>query len=377
MISRRGVRLALRALSAAAGLAIAMPAPARADQLVIVAGPSDGREALRTETLANAAAEAIAAINAAGGVNGEHLTLQRVDDGCERVKAAAAASEVAARKPALILGHPCAPAALAAADVYGKAEMLFIATATRAPALTAKRAGPTIFRLAGRDDAQGETAGRLLARAAPGAAVAIVHDRSRYGRDLADGAAAAYKRERGAPPITATIIGGDKDYRLTIAKVKNAAIVFFAGFPLEGGLVYKSLRAAGSQAEFIGADSFATDEFATTFGTDAKGVRALVSSAAWPGLVPQPGASGPTRADADPAFEGLRIKAAVAVFAAAAAKAESNEPAKVAGELARGVFTSPLGPVSFSAEGDARIPSYQLVEWRGDEWSPPSAAPSQ
>ena len=353
-----------------------MSAPARADQLVIVAGPSDGREAFRTETLANAAADAIAAINAAGGVNSEHLTLQRVDDGCDRAKAAAAASEVAARKPALVLGHPCAPAALAAADVYGKATTLFIATATRAPALTAKRAGPTIFRLAGRDDAQGETAGRLLARAAPGAAVAIVHDRSRYGRDLADAAAAAYRRERGAP-ITATIIGGDKDYRLTIAKIKDAAIVFFAGFPLEGGLVYKSLRAAGSQAEFIGADSFATDEFATTFGADAKGVRALASSAAWPGLVPQPGASGPTRADADPAVDALRVKAAVAVFAAAAGRAKSNEPAKVAGELALGSFTSPLGPVSFSAEGDARIPSYQLVEWRGDEWSPPNAAPSQ
>ena len=274
---------------------------------------------------------------------------------------------------ALVLGHACASAALAAADVYGKSSVLFIATVTRHPALTAKRAGPTIFRLSGRDDRQGELAGRLLARVHDGVRVAIIHDRTRYGSELATSAAAAFKRERGSEPIMATIIGGHKDYKLTIAKVKNAAIVFFAGFPLEGGLIYAGLRDSGSTAEFIGSDSLATQEFATTFGARAKGVRVLVSSAAAASLSNM--ADEPGFAYADTVDDAARIGAAIEAFAAAARRASSNEAEKIAAALASGAFTTVLGPISFSESGDALIPSYQLVEWQGDGWGPAAEAP--
>ncbi|MGQ0456985.1 MAG: branched-chain amino acid ABC transporter substrate-binding protein [Hyphomicrobium sp.] len=347
-------------------LAALLTAPARADVVIAVAGPTAGREAERAESLMAAVRAVAAEINANGGVNGEPLAVDAADDGCVRGKAETTAGELAARKVALVLGHPCAPAALAAAAVYGKAPTLFIATATRHPALTKKRAGPTIFRIAGRDDRQGETAGRLLARANPKQRVAVVHDRSRYGRELAEAAVAAFKRERGGEPITAKIIGGDLDYKRTIAKVKDAQIVFFAGFPLEGGLIYSGLRDAGSQAEFIGSDSLATQEFATTFGARAKGVRVLVSASAAPGLDAVASVA---------AEDAARARAAVQVFAAAARRAESNDAVKVAAALAGGTFATVLGPIAFSDDGDARIPSFQLVEWQGEAWGPVSAAP--
>ncbi len=367
---RRSVRMGSRAgaLVILAGLASA----AHAEIVIAVAGPSSGREAGRTSALLKSAREAAAAINASGGVSGETLGVISADDGCARDTAAAAAAELAARNVALVLGHACASAALAAADVYGKSSVLFIATVTRHPALTAKRAGPTIFRLSGRDDRQGELAGRLLARVHDGSRVAVIHDRTRYGSELAASAAAAFKRERGSEPIVATIIGGDKDYKLTIAKVKNAAIVFFAGFPLEGGLIYAGLRDSGSTAEFIGSDSLDTQVFATTFGARAKGVRVLVSSAAatLSNMADEPGF-----AYADAAEDAARIGAAIEAFAAAARRASSNDADKISAALASGAFATALGPISFSESGDALIPSYQVVEWQGDGWGPAAAAP--
>ena len=50
-----------------------------------------------------------------------------------------------------------------------------LAPATRHPALTEPRAGPTIFRLAGRDDRQGASAGTYLARKFAGKPVAVVY----------------------------------------------------------------------------------------------------------------------------------------------------------------------------------------------------------
>jgi branched-chain amino acid transport system substrate-binding protein len=350
----------------AAALAVAAE-PVSAELLIAVAGPSQGRETDRAARLLEAARAAAAAANSAGGVNGESLVVEHFDDGCARDSATAAAESIVARKPALVLGHPCTAAALAAAEVYGRATALFVATATRHPALTDKRAGPTIFRLSGRDDRQGEVAARLLSRAAADEAVAVVHDRTRYARELAESAVAALKRERGVSPITATIIGGDLDYKRTVAKIKGAAIIFFAGFPLEGGLIYSALREVGSTAEFIGSDTLATEEFSTTFAASAKGVRVLASAAAPPDLSNV----------ADETGDALRTRAAVESFMAAAKAAQSSDPARIAAALAGGAYVTSFGPISFSAGGDANIPSFQLVEWRGDAWRGAMDAPEK
>ena len=70
----------------------------------------------------------------------------------------------AVRKPAFVVGHPCSGSAVAAASLYGAAGIVFIAPGVRHPALTAKRAGMTVFRLAGRDDRQGDAAAHWLTR---------------------------------------------------------------------------------------------------------------------------------------------------------------------------------------------------------------------
>ncbi len=62
----------------------------------------------------------------------------------------------------------------------------FIATETRHPDLTLKRAGPSIFRLAGSDDAQGLDAARICSRLAGDKTIAIVHDRTLFAKTIAE-----------------------------------------------------------------------------------------------------------------------------------------------------------------------------------------------
>ncbi len=150
--------------------------PASAEIAIAIAGPATGREAPRAAAALAGARRAAANINAKGGINGEQIAVIAADDGCDAARAGALAAELSQQKVALVLGHPCTAAALAAAKVYGEKNVLFIATSTRHKALTTPRAGATIFRLAGRDDKQGEEAGRYLADAFKGKSIAAVHD---------------------------------------------------------------------------------------------------------------------------------------------------------------------------------------------------------
>ena len=129
---------------AAVWIAFAMQAtPGRADPTIVVAGPATGRHAETLAAMAEGARRAGA---------GHAIRLIEVDDGCDAGRAEGAARLIVADKPDLVLGHPCPAAAIAAAKVYAASGVLFIALGVRHPDLTDKRAGPTIFRLAGRDD---------------------------------------------------------------------------------------------------------------------------------------------------------------------------------------------------------------------------------
>lgn len=351
------LRYALCVLGIAALAAGMFTSPVRADALIAVAGPPSGPNAPITDAIATGAREAAARINASGGINGERLSIEIVTDGCEATPAAKLAADLSARKVALVLGHPCAPAAIAAAKVYAAHSTLFLATATRHPALTSPRAGPVIFRLAGRVDKQGKDAGRYLAHTFSGKTIAVVHDRTNYAKTIAE-AAEAVLTKAGMTPITATLIAGEKDFPLVTAKIKNAAAIFYAGFPLEAGLLHQQLRAAGSTAVMLLSDSNATREFAGTFGRTANGVQVMLARTA---LISD-------ETDQDPAIRSRaahRQLAATAVerFAAAANAVKTNESKKIAEWLASSGIASPLGPIAFDASGDAQRASFDVHTW--------------
>jgi branched-chain amino acid transport system substrate-binding protein len=233
--------------------------PAAASQIVGLAVPSNGPKVAFGEQLVTVTRAAIAELNAAGGINGEPLTLQIEDDGCTADGGATVAAKFIAAKVALVVGHPCSNAALAAAKAYAGSGTVFLAIGARHPDLTAKRAGAAIFRMGGRDDRQAaDTVSEFIDRL-KGQRVAIVHDRTAYARNLADGVTAQFKAHGVTDIVTGTLVAGEKDYGALVAQLKaaNPAAIYFAGFPNEAELVVNGLRANGVTALMIGCDALA------------------------------------------------------------------------------------------------------------------------
>ena len=136
-------------------MAVAPWSGAAAEVLIGVGAPLSGRQSELGASIRRGAERSVAAINASGGLLGERLVLAVEDDACESAKGAESAKALAERRPAIVIGHPCAGVATSAAQVYAGQQIVFIATGVRNSSLTQPRAGPSVFRLAGRDDRQG------------------------------------------------------------------------------------------------------------------------------------------------------------------------------------------------------------------------------
>lgn len=343
---------------------------AAAEIVVSVAGPASGRQAARAQAILKGAREAADAINAQSGIKGERLRVDFADDACAATTAKALAADLARKKVDLVLGHPCGSAGAAAAAVYGETGTLFIATASRHPPAGSRRAGATVFNLAGRDDRQGAEAAAFLADHYRGRAIAIVHDRTREQQELANAATDALVRLGAATPITAGLIGGDMDFPLLTAKIKAADAVFFAGYPLEAGMLYGQLRKAGSNPAFLMSASNGTIELINTFGDDVRGTFVMR---------PRFSLDGDDNArDIDArllAADETQAYAAVTAFAAAANLADSLNPGVIARELAARAYSTPHGSVHFNATGDSERPSFDVFMWTGVKWERTGSGP--
>lgn len=350
---------------------------------IAVVGPSDGAQAKTTEAIAGGARETAKWLTMLSerdqrtqGLGTRMLPARYEvtikDDGCDVAKAETVAKEIVAEKFDLVLGHPCPKAALAAAKVYGAAGVAYIATETRHPDMTAKRAGPSIFRLSGRDDAQGMDAARYLAAAHGGKSIAIVHDRTLYAKAIAEQATAALKEQK-IETVTATIVAGDKEYGKLVAKIKDAGAVFFAGFPLEAGFILQELRAAGSTEPFLATESVGTDEFVSTFPEAAQQVSVLR---------PLPLTHHHSLAGGRTA---VRLYAQALAVAFGPVKDAAGWRARINDALARyrhplfetdfagTLFPDDLPNITFDASGNANLNSYKLVRWNGTAWQPAEA----
>lgn len=285
------------------------------------------------------------------------------DDGCQAAKAVEAAQRIIAAKPAVVIGHPCSSAAIAAAPVYAQAQIPFISTGARHGDLTDKRAGPLVFRLGGRDDRQGEAAAQFLARVAGGRPIALLHDRTFAMSTLAANAMSALTGAEGLPAAkvaTFSYVASELNYDALVAKVTAFAAtadgvgaVFFAGYPSEAIVILRALRANGVTAPFLGSDALAMSDFSATLVT-AGGVSVLVST------------------DADgPHAVAARTAAAVEIWREAA-REDPADPGAALSERAH--IARKLGPITFDSKGDARVPSYLVSTWRDGAWKPVAAA---
>ena len=220
----------------AVGIAVAplICSSARADIAIAVVGPMTGRFALLGEQIKRGAEMAVRDLNAQGGVLGQKVSLLVGDDACEPKTAVKVAKEMADKKVKFVAGHLCSAASIGASAIYAKRGIVMISPVSTNPMLTdaAFRKGwKSIFRVSGRDDAQGVVAGKFLATEYKGQKVAIVHDGSAYGKGLAEVTRKSMRAVGAHEAMYEAYAAGQKSFAALISKMKTAGIsaVFIGG----------------------------------------------------------------------------------------------------------------------------------------------------
>lgn len=367
-----GAALPFAAPTPVGGTTVGAPEGADARVVVVLATPLNGRHAETGAEQRRAVEAAMTRPGWTGGGSGGgggaqfggHLELQFVDDGCSADGARRAASEAIRGRAAVVIGHPCAAAAAAAAPLYQAAGLLFISAGNRHPALTDRRAGPLIFRASGRDDRQGhDAAAHIAGLAGPSGRVAIIHDRTAMARSIVAAATAGLKSAGPRDVTTIAIVAGESTYAKAVAALSERppAAILFAGFPAEAAIILRQLRAAGVEAPLLLSASNATRELAAH-------ARDLVDERV---QVLRPVGSRSTVANDPPkAASPAQIAAEDAVTALenwfeATRSAASTQAGAVASQL---IVASGPRPARFDPNGDIRAASFAPFVWRSDAW---------
>ena len=380
------MRKTIARLSAALPLAGLLLLGACSRQVTIaVPVPLTGDQAEQGKDVLNGAQLAVDEWNARGGVLGRKIALESADDKGEEERAAALAKEWGNRKVAAVIGHYNSSSTLAAMEVYYEKRTLMI-TPSSTNADVTERGYPTIFRVCGRDDQQAQVAAAYVAKYFPDAKVALLHDKSPYGQELAN----QFLRDYQTLTKKESVYYGGFDrstaeFAPIVAKLKEAAptVVYFGGLFPQGSGLAKALREGGVNATFMSGDGCFDAAFLK--GAGAAGEGALCTFF--------PDIEGLASAKAEVAA--YRAKFGVApgpysLFAYVAAdlalqgiaKAGTADAVPVARALHSGEFQTPLGTFGFNEKGDPVHTSYVVWKVQGGKFVPvdmnaPAPAPAQ
>ena len=151
----------LKLIGLALGASFALSASALAQDITIaVAGPMTGSESAFGRQMTNGAEQAIADLNAAGGVLGKKLKLDVGDDACDPKQARSIAEKFAGAKIPFVAGHFCSSSSIPASEAYADGNVLQITPASTNPLFTERKLW-NVARVCGRDDQQGLVAAQL------------------------------------------------------------------------------------------------------------------------------------------------------------------------------------------------------------------------
>jgi branched-chain amino acid transport system substrate-binding protein len=339
----------------------------RAEVLIGMAGPMTGTNAWFGEQMERGAELAVADLNAAGGVLGEQVRLITVDDFCDPDQAVAAARKLVSDGVVFVAGHWCSHASIPASKIYEAAGVLLISPASVNPMLT-ELGRANVFRVVPRDDADAIVAGNYLADHWANEKIAILHDKTTFGKGLAEATKKQLNRRGVNEAIYDAYAPGKKDYAPEIVRLQAAdiAVVFIGGYHTEIGLMARAARARGYLVQLAaGGGVLATEEFGLIAGPAAEGTLFTFLPDARRNPEAAPVVERFRASGFEPEGYTLYTYGAVQAWAQAAEKAGSLEPLAMIAALRDHQFDTVLGPIDFDEKGDVTIQTAAWYVWRG------------
>jgi branched-chain amino acid transport system substrate-binding protein len=355
-------------LGLALGMGLAFASAAHAQIKMGVIGPITGPNAAFGAQLKNGADQAIEDINAAGGILGQKIAQQYGDDASDPKQGVSVANKLAADGVKFVVGPFNSGVTMPASLVYQENGILEITPSATNPQIT-ERGLWNIFRTCGRDDQQGAVAGDYILKHFKGKKIAVVHDKTTYGKGLADETVKAMAKGGMKPVLYEGINVGEKDYSALVSKIKQsgADLVYWGGLHTEGGLIVRQMRDQGIKSPLMGGDGITSDEFAAVGGPGVEGTLMTYG----PDPRNNPAAKAVVEKFRAKKFEPeaytLYSYAIVQIFKQAAEAANSLDPKKVAEKMHSGMkFKTVIGELSYDKKGDRTNLDYVMYLWKKD-----------
>jgi branched-chain amino acid transport system substrate-binding protein len=359
MFDRRTAFIAAVALAASA-------LSARADVKIGVAGPITGPNAAFGAQLQKGAEQAAADINAAGGILGQKIDLEVGDDMADPKQGVSVANKFVGDGVKLVVGHFNSGVTIPASEVYADNGILDITPAATNPKVT-DRGLWNMFRTCGRDDQQRLVASAFIVKNFKGKNIAVVHDKTTYGKGLADETKKGINAAGLHEVLYEGVNVGEKDFSALISKIKTAKIdlLYWGGLHTELGLIVRQMRDQGLTAKVMGADGIVSDEFAAIGGPGVEGTYNTFP----PDPRKRPIAAKVVKEFTDKGFDPeaytLYAYAAVEVIKQAAEAAHSLDPKSMATAMKSGMtFHTVLGDMTYDQKGDRTNIDYVVYIWK-------------
>lgn len=267
-------------LYAAAALA-ALSGAARADIIIGSAGPTSNAEALFGTTWMNGMELAIREANAAGGIKGQKLALQRDDDGGDPKQGTLIAQKHCDNAGILaVVANFNSGVTIPSSDVYNRCGMPQVTNASN-PKVT-KAGYKNLFRPIANDLSQGAAPAEYALTTLKAKTAAIVHDKQAFGQGVAEVFRDNFTKGGGKVTSFSGVAQTDVDFSalLTSIRGENPDVIYFGGVMPAVGLFVKQAREFGLKGTFFAADSAFTPDFIAGAGPASEG--AIVSFQAPP-----------------------------------------------------------------------------------------------
>ena len=203
--------------------------------------------------------------------------LVTADDAGDPSTAVAAANKLIADKGVVaVAGHFNSGCGLATAPVFHKAGMPMVVTGAIHPDITAK-GFKEINRVITAADIQNKYAGELAAKEWGIKTIALINDRTDYGKTTADQFGKAAEAN-GAKVISVDgITVGQQDFSALLTKIKasNPDCIYFGGVATEAGLLKRQMASLNMDCLFLSDSGIISETFNKIAGSDANGMIAF------------------------------------------------------------------------------------------------------
>ncbi len=335
---------------------------------VAIVGAMSGPVAQYGDMEFTGARQAIADINANGGINGNKLVGVEYDDACDPKQAVAVANKVINDNIRYVIGHLCSSSTQPASDIYEDEGVIMITPAATNANLTT-RGYQMILRTTGLDSDQGPTAAKYIAEKIKPQRIAIVHDKQQYGEGLARSVLDKLKKAGINIVLFEGVTAGDKDFSALVARLKkeNVDFVYFGGYYPEMGQILRQAKQSGLNIGFMGPEGVGNSSLSNIAGVASEGMLVTL----------------PKRYDQVPVnkaiVEAIKGKkgdptgpfvwttyAALQSLAAAMNRTGSMEPTDLVQDLKANPVDTVMGRLSWNAVGDLKGFEFGIFEWHAD-----------